>query len=382
MKLKRAVSAFFVLLLVFCSSFVAVNATIVSDDDYGYEKINDSWYLAEYTGDETEIVLPTECSMGEIAGIADRAFNNSDLVSVVVPEGYESVGESAFADCESLTTVTLPSTLTSIGNSAFEYSAISALDLTVCPNITAIPYGMLCGCSALTSFTIPATITSIGNNAFSATGLTSIEVPETVEAYGSSLFSNCSDLSSVVLPDNITAIPVNMFRNCSSLQSFTVPENVVSIEAGGFRGCTSLSEVKLPYGLAYIGSNAFNGDTSLTSIYIPRSVKSIGANAFYPMSVNNVIEVEALSGSYAETYCGENMVQFKATSRLLGDCDNKGTVVINDVTLIQLFRVNRSFDAYTTAELADVNNDGKITLRDATYIQMKLAGMITSFNEI
>ena len=169
---------------------------------------------------------------------------------VILGDGVE-VGDFAFYCCESLTSINLPSTMTSIGTHAFSTNL-------------------------LTSITIPESVTSIGNSVFSGCyNLTSISIPEGVTSIGDYMFNGCTSLTSINIPKGVTSIGRGSFVGCTSLTSFNIPEGVTSIGERAFEGCTSLTSINIPKGVTSIGENAFNYCTSLTSINLPSTLISI-----------------------------------------------------------------------------------------------------------
>ncbi len=136
-------------------------------------------------------------------------------------------------------------------------------------------------CTSLTSITIPDSVTSIGNSAFnSCTSLTSITIPDSVTRIGKYAFYDCSSLTSITIPDSVTSIGESVFSFCSSLTSITIPDSVTSIGNSAFYGCSSLTSLTIPNSVTSIGYAAFYDCSSLTSITIPDSVTSIVESAF------------------------------------------------------------------------------------------------------
>ena len=233
----------------------------------------------------TSITLPES-----LTSIGRSAFGDcSSLTSITFPEGLTSIGEWSFNNCRSLTSITLPEGLTSIGNSAF--SGCSELK-TAGPigggyNIkfgwtTAIPNQAFFNCSSLTSITFPEGITSIGAGAFSGCrSLTSIEIPEGITSIGYRLFESCSSLTSVTIPNSVTSIEQEAFGDCTSLTSITLPEGLTSIGGGAFSGCSSLTSITIPSSVTSIGNNAFGNCGSIGTINCLRSsAPSVGNNTF------------------------------------------------------------------------------------------------------
>ena len=128
-----------------------------------------------------------------------------------------AIGEDAFYDCESsilMSSVTIPSTVTSIGQYAF-FKCIRLTSIDIPSSVTSMGSGAFSGCSGLTSVTISNSVTSIGSSAFyGCSGLTSVTIPNSVTSIGSSAFSGCSGLTSVTIPNSVTSIGGSTFKNC------------------------------------------------------------------------------------------------------------------------------------------------------------------------
>ncbi len=144
-----------------------------------------------------------------------------------------------------------------------------------------IPYGAFRGCTGLTSITIPSSVTSIGGYAFyGCTGLTSIEIPSSVTSIGDMAFNKCLGLTSIELPSSVTSIGYGAFSNCTGLTSIEIPSSVTSIGKYAFYSCSGLTSIEIPSSVTSIGDYAFQGCSGLTSVVIPSSVTSIGDYAF------------------------------------------------------------------------------------------------------
>ncbi|MBR7167829.1 MAG: leucine-rich repeat domain-containing protein, partial [Bacteroidales bacterium] len=103
-------------------------------------------------------------------------------------------------------------------------------------------YGSFESCSGLTSVTIPNSVTSIGEETFyNCSGLTSVTIPNSVTTIGSCAFSSCSGLTSVTIPNSVTSIGSSAFSGCSGLTSVTIPNSVTYIGISAFYGCRGLT---------------------------------------------------------------------------------------------------------------------------------------------
>ena len=145
----------------------------------------------------------------------------------------------------------------------------------------------------LTTVSIPSTVTSIDDWAFpGCVELTAIEVDAGNTAYASAggilydkqltrLIVCPGNLTSVAIPEGVTSIGEGAFYGNSNLTAITFPASLTRVESWAFSYCGSLTSVTLSEGVQSVESWAFNGCGSLTSIAIPASVKNIGESAFY-----------------------------------------------------------------------------------------------------
>ena len=137
------------------------------------------------------------------------------------------------------------------------------------------------GCSSLTSITIPSSVTSLGRLCFSGcSSLTSINIPSSVTSLGRSCFSGCSSLTSITIPSSVISLGEYCFDSCSGLTSVSIPSSVTSLGECCFYGCSRLNSVTIPSSVTSLGSSCFSACTGLTSITIPSSVTSLGSSCF------------------------------------------------------------------------------------------------------
>ena len=231
----------------------------------------------------------TKAEIGNKVIITDIFQDCTSLTSVTIPSSVTSISNYAFQYCASLTSVTLPSGVTSTGNFTFQYCT-SLTSVTLPSSVTSIGSGAFQYCASLTSITIPSSVTKILNYAFQyCTSLTSVTIPSSVTTIGDYAFQYCTSLTSVTLLSRATSIGSSVFYYCTSLTSVTIPSGVTSIGSSAFQYCTSLTSVTIPSSVTSISSYAFRYCASLTSITIPSSVTSIGSSA-----LNSIYSASAL----------------------------------------------------------------------------------------
>ena len=249
--------------------------TLAAEDIiYAYEENDTGITIFGFKGElPAQLKIPAEID-GQPVTIIDGwiFYQCTSLSSVTIPDSVTSIGEGVFQECTSLCSVTIPNSVTRIGDCAFSQ------------------------CTSLSYITIPNSVTSIGEWVFAGcTSLRSITIPNSVTSIGESAFENCTSLSSVFIPDSVSSIGNGVFGCCTSLSSITIPNGVTSIGDFAFAGCTSLSTVMLPDGIANIGDCAFDNCTSLSSIVFPDSLQTIGSFAFSHTGLRSAVLPEGLT---------------------------------------------------------------------------------------
>ncbi len=285
--------------------------------------IND--YAFRFCTNLKKIDLPSS-----IKSIGRAAFLGCDLNEIYIPKSVMQIGYDSFLNrndkffisvaegnqrydsrnnCNAIIetsintlifgcpTTVIPSSVTSIGASAFSYcTALSTIEIPL--SVTAIRESAFYGCSGLISINIPSSVKTIESNAFgNCSNLTSVRLSESIKTIGDAAFAGCSNIESISLPDSLSEIQAALFRGCVNMAEITIPGSVKSIGSAVFDGCAKLKSIILPDGLEMLGRSVFEGCSGLEKLYIPENVKTIGSGAF--SGCTNLTEI-SLPGSLSE----------------------------------------------------------------------------------
>ena len=232
-----------------------------------------------------DIEIPTTLGGCTVTGLGEYSFateeNGSPLYdihhhnihSVTIPESVTSIGQSAFESCFNLDSLIIKDAATSIGESAFDgCSHLTTLSLG--KNITTIGDYAFQQCSYLTNVIIPQSVTSIGRQAFYLTDLNTLTIKGPIKSMGYAAFAGCTNLTSLSLYDGIQTIGEGAFINSTSLEAVTIPQSVTSIGASAFAYCSNLRTITIPEKVTTIESDTFTGCSNLKSITLPAELKS------------------------------------------------------------------------------------------------------------
>lgn len=198
--------------------------------------------------------------------IGEGAFENSKIKTVVFekPKSTLSLGDRAFCGCKSLTSADMPSGVNKMGQGVFE-NCTALATVSVPGTVKTIPAYGFHGCTALKTVTLASGVTKIDFNAFQAAGLESLRIPDTVTAIGQYAFA-ASTIRSVVLPAPLKSVGYCVFTGCESLTSVTLPAGLVTIESGAFYECKALPSIHLGRAVTDIGQAAFYGCDKLMAV--------------------------------------------------------------------------------------------------------------------
>ncbi len=253
-------------------------SNFITSGDYVFYNADTEYYLVDYVGDDSELVLPTSFEGNRYSIRENALYGISQITDVTIGAGVKEIGSDAFG-ATGLESVVIPNTVTSMGRSAFA-NCVDLTTVDIGTGIDTISAGAFSGCSSLDNVVLPNNVLCINGSAFlNCTGLTSITIPYSVTSIGSWVFRGCTSLTSI-------NVDVNNANYCSQdgvlynkdktslicypagkSGDFTIPDSVTTIGSYAFLGCSSLTGIILPDSVISIGDMAFYDCSNLTSVY-------------------------------------------------------------------------------------------------------------------
>jgi hypothetical protein len=320
--------------LVVASSLLTLPAVVQAQ--FNYTTNSRTITITKYTGPGGDVVIPDTInglpvtSIGGVLLPPEGAFYGcTSLTSVTIPDSVTGIGNWAFYGCTGLTNVTIGKNLiSSIGYPA--PGGYYGYIFQGCTNLTTITVhpdnpvyssvdGVLfnknqtslirCPWGRGGAYTVPDGVTSIWRSAFeNCTSLTSVTVPNSVTSIGSCAFCDCTGLTSITVPNSVVSIGEMAFYGCKGLTSVTIPDGVVSIAGMAFACCYSLTNVVIGTGVTSIETETFDGCKGLTSVTIGNGVTNIGDGAFLSCnSLTNITIPESVVSIGGSAFAGSSL---------------------------------------------------------------------------
>lgn len=240
--------------------------------------------IKKYNGNDAVVNIPSEINGTPVTTIGNAAFRDSSVTSVTIPASVTEIGANAFAGCTNLTSVTYGGDWSNLtiqsGNPAVEDAAKDAaneqlFDFEFILNNTAVVVISYKGTAA--DVTIPSRykgkpVTVIDPVAFyNNSAVTSVTIPDSVTAIPDYAFGFCSQLTNISIPNSVTFIGFSAFNSCTSLKSITLPSSLSTIQSSAFYNCGNLETIRIPVSVTFIGNYAFAGCPSSMTVTYPGS---------------------------------------------------------------------------------------------------------------
>lgn len=246
-----------------------------------------------------------------------------------------SIGVDAFAEQATMTSVSVPKTVRTIGTGAFENcSGLKTVNISA--GLTDIAERSFKGCAELTSLNLPATVVSVGTSAFEdCSSLKNITLSSGLKTIGNYAFRRCRAIEAVNLPNSVTSLGEGAYEECTGLKTLNLSPGITELKDFTFYRCSLLYPLNLTENIVSIGRYTFSECTALSSVTIPKSVQTIGASAFencqylavaiipnttqyiYPSAFrNDPVAIYGYTGTYAEQFARENGLSFTSYGKV------------------------------------------------------------------
>lgn len=272
--------------------------------------------IKKYNGNDAVVNIPSEINGTPVTTIGNAAFRDSSVTSVTIPASVTEIGANAFAGCTNLTSVTYGGDWSNLtiqsGNQAVEDAAKDAaneqlFDFEFILNNTAVIVIRYKGTAA--DVTIPSRykgkpVTMIDHAAFhNNSAVTSVTIPDSVTAIPDDAFGFCSQLTNISIPNSVTFIGFSAFNSCTSLKSITLPSSLSTIQSYAFYNCGNLKTIRIPVSVTSIGNCAFDVCPSLMTVTYPGSKTQW--DAITKGSNNDVLENHLICAKLEATFTAD-----------------------------------------------------------------------------
>ena len=256
-----------------------------------------------------------------------KELNASGASRIEIPEGMTVIDDNAFKNNTKLKEVILPSSLKSIGISAFEGTSLSKIELP--SSLTYIGENAFANIKTLTEVTIPKSVESASYAFYGDVNLKKVIFEDGIVTIPPRVLHN-TGIEEIVLPSSVKTIGSYAFSNSKSLEKIYLLDGVRQIEEGAFSGDSKLSVVELPKTLTEISRDVFSETPSLTHIILPSGITNIRDGAFYNSGLLSIALPDELTeighGAFSRTHLSEIYLPKKLNSLGLNTFSNIDTL--------------------------------------------------------
>ena len=249
---------------------VPVLHVTAADSTYGvltYEQVGSRIVITGCDKTAAETTIPAEIDGLPVTAIAAHAFEGASITTVTIPESVTTIGEWAFGRCSALQAVDIPGTVKVVQMDAFA------------------------DCTALTELTLHEGLIEIRQGAFNGTGIRAVTLPETLREIRSGSFAYCEALTEVTFPDRQVDVYSGVFEGTPWLDAKRAEDPLVIVNGTLIDGRDCVGDVVIPDDVTIISSGAFQMNTGMTSVRVPQSVKDIWDQTFFYCSALRAVDI-------------------------------------------------------------------------------------------
>lgn len=417
--MKKSISLLLCIVILLCIFTSTLPSFALSYGDFSYEIVDEEIVITGYSGTDTEITIPAEIDGVAVVKINDNAFKDNEiLTSVIISEGVEDIGASAFENCIALETISLPSTVIHIGKNAIYNTAYyndennwkldknntSSGDVNIgssgtndtilwedilAPKLDYLYLGTaLIKCEFSGTYRIKQGTVVVADGAFvGSVNAKKIVFPTSLVTIGNNAFYGCNSLDNVEVPQNVQSIGDYAFKDCFALETLSISETTffdanVIYNTGFYNNPENWENNTLYMGTRVVGTKGtesvikdgaitiISGALGNKNVVIPATVTNIHENAF--TSTENVI-VYGYTDTYAQTYANENNITFIDLSNTdKGDVNFDGKIDEEDYNILCSVSALQEYQCYAILLAGDMNEDGTIDGIDAIILDLFL----------
>ena len=415
--MKKVLSILLSIVIILCVFTSALPSFALSYNNFTYEIVDESVIITGYTGSETSIVIPSQINGSDVFKISDNAFkDNRKITSVTISSGVKDIGTSAFENCTSLATISLPDTIIHIGEKAIYNTAYynnasnwkpksngsSSGGIQIGNGMAQIPWEdiaaqnldyLYLGTNLIEttysgSYAIKSTTRVIADGAFSGCDATSVTLSNQLITIGENVFKDCAKLKTIKFFDALEYIGDSAFENCVSLEKIELPQKDIQMNASVFYNTGYYNNPNnwrgnvLYYNDKVIGvkenCNVVEIKESATEIIdgvllkgiviIPKSVTKIADEVFDDKSSATIL---GYSDSYAKDYANANQIKFIAIDSFEKcDLNFDGIIDNKDYEIICKICSTQNVQTELLTYLGDLDNDGAVDGFDAIILDL------------
>ena len=247
-----------------------------------------------------EIVIPDTIEGLPVRHIAKNFIKEkTEIFSVTLPDTVISIGESAFEDCEGLCTVNMPKSLETVADRAF-FGCKSIEKIEFFSSLVSIGNSTFEGCSSIKEVTLSDTLTSIGNRAFyGCESMRICDLPKSLSVMGEEAFYGCSALERTTIPSTLKVIPKYAFVDCQSLKDVSFEEGIEEIGVAAF-STSGIANAYIPESVTHIRHDAFRNCHNLSVFSLPDNIQSFESYALGHTELDHFVFSQKFLDSYAD----------------------------------------------------------------------------------
>lgn len=320
-------------------------------------------------GSPHELIIPDTLRGYPVKAVAYKGFSGcTTLEKLTLPDSITRIGNSAFAKCSELESIHMSSAITDIGERAFmECSSLTEIEIP--DEVTKLKDFTFYSCQELTTINLSENLKEIGQNAFyKCDKMQNIVLPDALQKIGNYAFYSCKLLNSIEWPEYLSSIGSNAFAQCKGLAKLELPDSITVIGSSAFEGCSGLTKVKLPSKLQKLNSRIFYECTSLPGITVPISVTLIGSKAFGYKNNSEVLEGYTVycysDNNTAAVYARENGLNYINLG--MYEEENPPVTLSQDTTTLTIAS-EVTYTGFALTPQVTVVQDGRTLIADKDY---------------